>query len=237
MPESKEPMAETKAPTLEMNMPKTELPFVEKPTFTVGHLQREGLEVKSFDPVTTACYLQDWQVDECCAQFFGWRYDQRESKYTDDKGRERSMYWEAWLNPKGKGTYRFGLDEIKPPPFRSRKWGEILAYCVEQGWEPEIVVRQDPTGKSLHACLLKPCANAPACEHKGEAICKSFLAAAWTLQEAKQAQESRQEEEQMAQALAVLGPTRDLTAKEIQDARELDITGVEELLKEGGQDA
>lgn len=173
MPESKAPMPE--------------LPFVEKPTFTIGHFHKEGLEVKSFDPVTTACYLRDWQVDECCALFLGWRYEQKEDKYTDSKGRERSFYWEAWINPKGKGTYRLGLDEIKPPKFRTSKWAQVLSLCVELGWEPRLEIHVDSSGKSLHTCTLNLLTQVPACERQGDAICKSFLAAAWTLQEAREA--------------------------------------------------
>jgi hypothetical protein len=163
------------------------LPIVEKPTFTTTKDKGRTMEVSTFDTVTTACYLDDYQVNEYCAQFFGWRYDRYEDKYTDSKGRERSLWFEAWLNPKGKGTYHNGLDDIKPPQFRTRKWGEVLAYCMEQGWKPEMIEQVDERdGKTKYALKLagiEALKSYPATTHKGDAICRSFLAAAWTLQE------------------------------------------------------
>ena len=160
------------------------LPFVKKPTFTTTKDMGETTQISTFDPVKTACFLSDWQVDECCAEFFGWRYDHRKDTYIDSKGREREMHWEAWLNPKGKGTYHNGYEDIKAPAFRTRKWGEVLAFCVEQGWEPKMIEEVDQRdGKTKYAMLLSVVKNVPASQHKGDAICRSFLAAAWTLQE------------------------------------------------------
>lgn len=170
-------------------MPETKLAFVEKPTFTTSKDMGKTMEVSTFDPVTTACYLESWQVDEYVAQFFGWRYDLKEEPYTTEKGQERTFYWEAWLNPKGKGTYHYGLESVKPPAFRTRKWSEVVVHCLEMGWSPEVIEQVDERdGKTkfyMKLAGVEALTKYPVSAHKGDAVCRSFLAAAWTLQEAQ----------------------------------------------------